>query len=256
MAPVSTTFSDSGPITVEPVCVSGSFDGETITTDPAPEELGELVMSRGAVLVKGAFGAQADDLLALRERAFRWAAETPPLEEPHPTENCHCLQSGVSRFQKTPHVFHSYNFPRPSQLPADLSAHLLRYLEPLSAWKTRLTGNAAQLDERFGDGPALHPQLIQYPAGGGYFGRHIHPLEPQRIGTIVGLSRRGVDFSSGGTCVLVDEGTVVDLERHHDIGDIALFRYDAPHWVNPSDLIDKFDWESPAGRWSMVLPYY
>jgi hypothetical protein len=254
MAPVRTTFSDSKVATVEPLCVPGSFDGTTITTDPGPEALGELVMSHGVVVVKGAFGDQGDDLVKLRDSVFSWAGGTAPLAEPDPDQNCHCLQSGVSRFQKTPHVFHSYNFPRPSRLPEELSAHLLRYLEPLTAFKTLLTGNAAQLED-FGDGPALHPQLIQYPAGGGYFGRHIHPLEPQKVGTIVGLSRRGIDFSSGGTCVLVDD-QVVDLQLHHDLGDIALFRYDAPHWVNPSDLIDNFDWESPAGRWSMVLPYY
>jgi hypothetical protein len=240
--------------TTEPICVSGSFDGKTIRTDPEPGPLGELVMDRGVVVVKGVFADQEQDLRALRERVFEWSAGTPPLPEPDPMENCHCLQSGVSAYQKTPHVFHSYNFPRPSQLPSELSAHLLRYFEPLTDFKTGLTGNAARIEE-FGDGPALHPQLIQYPAGGGYFGRHIHPLEPQRIGTIVGLSQRGVDFASGGTCVLVDDD-VVDLERHHDLGDIVLFRYDAPHWVNPSTLADKFDWNSQAGRWSMVLPYY
>jgi hypothetical protein len=247
-------MSDRAAATVEPMCVPGSFDGELITTDPGPEALGELVMSHGVVVVKGAFRSHADDLVALRGRAFEWAGATAPLDEPDPMENCHCLQSGVSRFQKTPHVFHSYNFTRPSQLPPDLAAHLLRYLRPLTAFKTLLTGNSAQLEE-FGDGPALHPQLIQYPAGGGYFGRHVHPLEPQRVGTIVGLSRRGVDFASGGTCVQVGDD-VVDLELHHDLGDIALFRYDCPHWVNPSTLADNFDWESEAGRWSMVLPYY
>jgi hypothetical protein len=238
----------------EPTCVSGAFDGRTINTDPEPEALGDLVMREGAVVVKGVFEEYADDLLELRERVFRWAAETPPLPAPDPLENCHCLQAGVSEYQRTPHVFHSYNFPRPSQLPAELSAHLLRYFQPLTDFKTRLTGNSAQLEE-FGDGPALHPQLIQYPLGGGFFGRHVHPLEPQKIGTIVGLSRRGLDFAGGGTSVLVDD-VVIDLEEQHDMGDIALFKYDAPHWVNPSDLADNFDWGSPAGRWSMVLPYY
>jgi hypothetical protein len=40
------------------------------------------------------------------------------------------------------------------------------------------------------------------------------------------------------------------------MGDIALFRFDLPHWVNPSDLRDKFDWDSERGRWTMVLPYH
>jgi hypothetical protein len=72
---------------------------------------------------------------------------------------------------------------------------------------------------------------------------------------IVALSRRGVDFASGGTCFAVD-GSVVDIEPDHEIGDIALFRFDISHWVNPSSFADKFDWSSEAGRWSMVLPYH
>src|SRR6266550_9613056 len=109
MAPVMTSVAMT-----EPRCVSGSFDGRTITTDPEPGELGELVMRQGVVVVKGVFRSSADDLLALRERVFEWAAGTTPLPAPDPTKNCHCLQAGISRYQRTPHVFHSYNFPRPS----------------------------------------------------------------------------------------------------------------------------------------------
>ena len=80
------------------------------------------------------------------------------------------------------------------------------------------------------------------------FGRRIHPLKPQRVG-LSALSRRGVDFAQGGTC-FETEGAVVDIERDHEFGDIALFRFDIPHWVNPLDLRDKFTWEFDAGRWS------
>src|SRR4051812_26142901 len=96
-----------------PRCVAGSFDGRTITTDPETEELGELVMREVAVVVKGVFESCSDDLLELRDRVFEWAGSVSPLPVPDPLENCHCLQAGVSHFQKTPHVFHSYNFPRP-----------------------------------------------------------------------------------------------------------------------------------------------
>src|SRR4051812_34654388 len=163
------TAADRDVAIVEPLCVQGSFNGETIVTDPPPEELGDHVMRRGVAVVKGVFGSHADELVTLRERVFEWAAGTPALDEPDPLENCHCLQAGVSRHQKTPHVFHSYNFPRPSQPPADPTTLLMRFFEPLTAFKTRLTGNPARLED-FGGGRGLHPQLIQYPAGGGYFG--------------------------------------------------------------------------------------
>ena len=164
------------------------------------------------------------------------------------------MQAGVSRLQKTPHIYHSYNFNRISRLPPALAAQLLRYFKPLCDFQNAVTGNAARL-EGFEDGPTLHPQLIQYPLGGGIFGRHLHPLNPQRIGLIAALSRRGADYGRGGACFDVG-GEVVDIEPYHDMGDIALFRFDLPHWVNPSDLRDKFDWDSDRGRWTMVLPYH
>jgi hypothetical protein len=102
---------------------------------------------------------------------------------------------------------------------------------------------------------SLHPQILQYPLGGGFFGKHFHPLNPQRVGLIVGLSRRGVDYDTGGTCFDIN-GIVIDTDLYHDLGDMALFRFDTPHWVNPSSIQQKFNWEAESGRWTLVLPYY
>ena len=97
-------------------------------------------------------------------------------------------------------------------------------------------------------------------ASGGQLGRHVHPLEPQRVGTIVSCSQRGVDYQTGGTCFETANG-VVDIEEHHDIGDVAFFRFDLPHWVKPVDpfaneTTNEINWSSPSGRWVMALPYY
>ena len=207
------------------------------------------------VVLKDVFAGQKEELLDLRHRVFEWAAATPPAAVPDQKANCHCLQAGVSRLQKTPHVYHSFNFNRISALSPDLSALLLKYFRPLAEFQNTVTGNTATF-EQFDEGEiTLHPQLIQYPQGGSLFGRHIHPLNPQRIGLIASLSRRGIDFTKGGACFEVD-GELVNTEEVHDFGDIALFRFDLPHWVSPSDPKDKFDWDVESGRWSMVLPYY
>ena len=72
--------------------------------------------------------------------------------------------------------------------------------------------------ERNALGQKLHPQIIQYPAGGGMFGRHQHPLEPQRVGLILGISERGADFKTGATDFEVDgEDIGTDLEPHGSI---------------------------------------
>ncbi len=238
----------------KPSCTPGDFVGGKILTEMSYSQLGETVMSRGLLVLEGVFAAEVESLRALRQAVHKWGQETEPLPEPAPTENCHCLQAGVSRFQQTPHIYHSYNFNRISQMSTHLGQHLYAYFKPLCDFQNAITGNKARL-EGFEDGHALHPQIIHYPLGGGFFGRHQHPLAPQRIGLVVALSQRGVDYVSGGTCFDVN-GTVVDLESDHDLGDVALFRFDVPHWVTPSDLKDKFDWNSERGRWTMVLPYY
>jgi hypothetical protein len=101
----------------------------------------------------------------------------------------------------------------------------------------------------------VHPQIIQYPSGGGFFGRHWHNLEPQQLGFIVSLSKPGRDYRNGGTCFEI-EGEVVDLEGRQDVGDICVWRYDHQHWVTQSDLQDKFDWDSEAGRWVATYAYF
>ncbi|HYU98765.1 MAG TPA: hypothetical protein VE977_08065 [Pyrinomonadaceae bacterium] len=237
----------------EPICSPASFVNGVITTDMPLAEISESIMAGNIFVLKGAFAAERDDLIQLRHAVFDWAQTNPAADQPEPTENSHCMQAGVSRLQQTPHVYHSFNFNRISQLPIELAEHLYKYFRPLCDLQNALTGNNATL-ENF-DGVALHPQLIQYPLGGGIFGRHFHPLEPQRIGLIVALTQRGTDFSKGGTCFEVD-GKVIDIEPYHDLGDIAFFRFNIPHWVNPSDLGEKFAWESERGRWTMVLPYY
>jgi hypothetical protein len=228
-------------------------DGK-ISADEPLHEIGRLVMQGQIVIIKGVFRQWEEELLALRRDVFRWGMETPPLDVPDPQTNCHCLQAGVSKLQKTPHVYHSFNFNRPSILPISLAGPLRKYFGALADFQNGITGNSARL-EGFEDGQTLHPQLIQYPQGGSLFGRHVHPLLPQRIGLIAGLSKRGKDFTKGAACFEVD-GAVIDTEFFHDFGDIALFRFDLPHWVSSSDPKDKFDWADESGRWSMVLPYY
>ena len=237
----------------QPICSPGSFVNGQIVTEMPVSEISASLMAGNIFVIKGVFSSEKKDLIELRQTVVEWGRSTEPLAEPDPQENCHCMQAGVSRLQKTPHVYHSYNFNRISKLPGDLSGKLRKYFGPLCDFQNSVTGNSARL-EGFEDGQTLHPQVIQYPCGGGIFGKHKHPLLPQKVGLIVGLSERGVDYRTGGTCF--ETQGVVDLESYHDLGDIALFRFDIPHWVNPSTLQDKFDWDSEAGRWTMVLPYY
>jgi len=123
-------------------------------------------------------------------------------------------------------------------------------VERLAAFWRSLTGHDHTLVSRAGR-RALRPWTLYYPAGGGCFGWHEHGLEPTRIGLILALSQIGVDFRSGGTEFQTPLG-VVNVERHHDIGDICMFRYDMPHRVVPVDPGREVRWDG-SGRWTLVI---
>lgn len=231
---------------------AGLKDG-VITTAIDLAEVRERVMDQGRIVVlKGAFEDQA--VTAVRSAVAVWGREVPAAEADDFRANYHRKRAMVSRLQQAPHVFHDYNFNEIDRAPAALAARLRTVFEPLQGLYNSLTGN----DVRFGvpeSGAYVHPQIIHYPSGGGFFARHWHNLHPQQLGFIVSLSKRGRDYRNGGTCFEID-GEVVDMEARHEIGDICVWRYDHQHWVTQSDLRDKFDWESEAGRWVATFAYF
>jgi hypothetical protein len=98
----------------------------------------------------------------------------------------------------------------------------------------------------------LRLKVLHYPAGGGFLEEHIHPLEPQRVGLVLSASKLETDVGTGGTYFLSPFGRV-EAGPYHDIGDLILFRYDIPHGVSRVDEDRALDWQSEAGKWSVVL---
>jgi len=233
--------------------VAAHLDGEVIAPALAQDELVERVMERGQlVLLKGVF----DDATAtgVRRAAHAWGQKVPPADTDDFRGNYHRRRAMVSRLQQAPHVFHDFNFNAIDQTPAALRTELLKLFEPMRGLYNALTGYATTFDIP-PSGPYVHPQLIQYPSGGGFFARHWHNLAPQKLGLIVSLSQRGRDYRNGGTQFEID-GQIVDMEGRHDIGDILVWRYDHHHWVTQSDLRDKFDWDAADGRWVATFAYF
>ncbi len=224
-----------------------------IATTMARAEIVERVMARGElVILKGVF---PDEMAtAIKTAVADWGRGIDPAEVDDFAGNYHRRRVHVARIQQAPHVFHDYNFNELGALPAELQATLRPLFEPLRELYNALTAHDVQFQIP-ATGPYVHPQLIHYPSGGGFFARHWHNLSPQKLGFIVSLSRRGRDFRNGGTCFEID-GQVVDTEAHQEIGDILVWRYDHHHWVTQSDLRDKFDWTSDAGRWVATFAYF
>lgn len=233
--------------------VEAALQDGVIITDMPRAEIVQRVMQRGElVLLKRVFTDAA--ATEVRTAVADWGRQVAPVDIDDFAGNYHRRRCMVARIQQAPHVFHDYNFNRLDILPDRMQGTLRGLFEPLRELYNSLTGQ----DVRFevpASGPYVHPQLIHYPAGGGFFARHWHNLHPQQLGFIVSLSKRGRDFRNGGTCFDID-GRVIDTEDRQEIGDILVWRYDHHHWVTQSDLQDKFDWASDAGRWVATFAYF
>lgn len=229
-------------------------EGKIAPTMPDNAILHELIDQPKIVLLKDIF--PAEQLRDIKELVHAWGKDTtisPP--QTIADTNFHSFEMGVSPRQKTLHCYHAYNFNQLHSLPEHLRDKLMQVFEPMRNLQNRITGQNAQwnLDS---SGKKLHPQIIHYPCGGGMFSAHVHPLHPQKVGLILAISKRGVDFDCGGAGFELPDGSLVDSSVSHDIADLLMFKYDLRHWVsfvNPEEALDK---ESIRGRWVMVLPYY
>jgi len=168
--------------------------------------------------------------------------------------NYHAVEQGVSTYQKTLHFYHAYLFNDMAKLPATLYP-VRDVFHSLAVLHNALTGEKRGLMQEYAGG-SFRPQIFQYPVGGGMFAAHVHALQPQKIGVILGFSKRGRDFQNGGSGFELPNGAILDTGREHDIGDILLFRYDLKHWVTPCDIASSVDLNKSHGRWTAVLPIY
>lgn len=224
-----------------------------ITPDMPLSDLRAEVMDQARIVIlKGVFADE--QATAVRRAVADWGRDEPLAEADDFAGTYHRRRCMVSRIQQAPHLFHDYNFNALEAAPEAVRQPLLSLFEPLRRLYRDLTGVETAFEVP-PSGPYVHPQIIHYPAGGGFFARHWHNLAPQQLGFIVSLSKRGRDFRNGGT-VFEIEGERVETEKIQDIGDICIWRYDHPHWVTQSDLGDKFDWDSDAGRWVATYAYF
>ncbi|TAE34059.1 MAG: hypothetical protein EAZ91_01790 [Cytophagales bacterium] len=227
-------------------------DGQIVPEIPA-EEVMRLVNEPNIVIVQT--GIPADMLQSMVGATRAWAEKTPLAEAPDTFDNNqHKQRLHIAKIQKAPQLFHDHTFDAILDLDAETREALLAVFHPIRKFWNALTGNNEEFGIRKGQ-PYFHPQVTHYPMGGSFFGRHWHPLTPQKVGTILALNQYGKDYHSGGTGYVIND-QIVETEGHQNMGDMVLFRYDLPHWVSPSSFADRFSWDDPRGRWVAILPFY
>lgn len=93
-----------------------------------------------------------------------------------------------------------------------------------------------------------------YPKGYGKLNRHIDPVDKHQLTVpIVILSKKGLDFDSGGAYVEKKNGEKVILDDICSIGDVIYFSAEMPHGVLPIDPNDNIPWLEFKGRWMLLL---
>ena len=205
------------------------------------------VMAGNVVVLKQVFPEAVMD--RCKATLLTWQAEHPESNPERLQVNAHWWRRDINPPSKTKHLFETFCFVFKGE--KDSLSQIEVVFEDMGAIWRALTGRTETMAMGAG-GKVLRPQAIHYPRVGGFFDWHIHELAPQGIGLILGLSKGGRDFESGGTRFRAD-GQELDSVKAHDIGDICLFRYDVGHSVGEVDGNYPLEWGG-TGRWTMVLP--
>lgn len=216
-----------------------------------PDVLDSIVscIHRGTVVIlKNAVPAM--QALHLRNEIVAWRKQQEvvsfSVNTNSPGINFHRIDAHPEKSQ-LPHIFHQHGFGDTSSLASAFSRDLAGIATSMLSLQNAVAGTHYQLST-----PEVRIKALQYPRGGGFLQKHTHPLEPQRAGLILALSKCGVDFCQGGTSFVTPDG-LVDTSGWHDAGDLILFRYDLEHAVGPVDSDVALDWDSEKGRWTLVL---
>lgn len=235
------------------IAVDASLKDGQIVTEIPYEEVMRLVNEPNIVIIKNIF--PEDVLKNVIDSTLEWSKIVPLKEEPDDfVSNSHKRRLHIAKIQQAPQLFHDHTFDNLPNLEEPYKSALLSIFDPIRKFWNSLTGYNEEFGVKKGQ-PYLHPQITHYPMGGSFFGRHWHPLNPQKVGLITALNKYGRDYHSGGTGYVIND-TIIETEGFQDIGDMILFRYDLPHWVSPSSFADRFSWDDPRGRWVAILPFY
>ena len=93
-----------------------------------------------------------------------------------------------------------------------------------------------------------------YPKSVGGLNKHIDPVDHHQLCVpIMIMSKKGVDFETGGVYAETANGEKIYLDAEADPGDVVYFNARIPHGVEIIDEHKKEDWLSFEGRWMMLF---
>lgn len=232
-------------------------------TELDPANIRNRVLEGEVVILKDLFNK--NQLESTRQSVIKWRSQTAKEDIAFcdADKTFHKLLENDPDFihPRMYHVHWFYDLLSPEPPADEVHDAVSPLYQELKNLYNRICGTDHEIEWR-GDRPHFHPQINQYPRGGGYFGMHRHypsvegtVSDAMKINMIVGLSEQGKDYGTGGTRILNGEN-MYDIRNSHDLGDVALFRADLPHAVMPIDPSVELDWDADDGRWTMLMPFH
>ena len=103
------------------------------------------------------------------------------------------------------------------------------------------------------DGVVDRFQVARYIPGIGRSETHSDPFENQKFFISAFMSKRGIDYETGGFYVVGSGNRFVDVENRVDVGDIGIGFATVMHGVDRIDPQKKPDWTTKDGRWWLGL---
>jgi hypothetical protein len=172
-----------------------------------------------------------------------------PIEAGAP--NFHRMNRSDSRAY-VPGCFHQFVFFPWNQDPFDL----FTVCAPVYHMKNRLSGLPpdSYLGIKPENGCTARLAFQVYPRGGGFLQRHCDPVDYHQLTVpILQMSRKGVDFESGGLYVQTEDGRDLVIDDVAEPGDVIYFNAACPHGVAPIDPGVPLRWTTFAGRWMLLF---
>lgn len=124
------------------------------------------------------------------------------------------------------------------------------------AVKNLLSGNPADkfLKPVPEDGCTARLAFQFYPKSIGGMNKHQDPLDHHQISVpTLTMSKKGVDFKTGGSYAEKSNGDKVYIDEISELGDVVYFNPQVPHGVDCIDEDSEEDWLSFEGRWTMLF---
>ncbi len=92
-------------------------------------------------------------------------------------------------------------------------------------------------------------QIVKYPKGGGEIKDHIDNVKNLRVTSGLVMSKKGVDFKSGGIYFRDKKNKKVFVENKINDGDAVIFCGSIVHGVSKVDPKKRINWKSKNARW-------